>query len=58
MRESKLQEADLLKRILIQEDFQVDHLIYQLVFGQLLRQNEPLFEFCLLPLFESNFTDA
>lgn len=47
-----------MKRILIQEDFQVDHLIYQLVFGQLLRQNETLFEFCLLSLLESNFTDA
>jgi hypothetical protein len=47
-----------LKCILIQEDLQVDHLIYQLVFGKLLRQNEPLFEFCLLPLLESNFTDA
>ena len=47
-----------MKGILIQEDFQVDHLIYQLVFRQLLRQNEPLFKFCLLPFLESDFTDT
>lgn len=39
-----------MKCILIQDDLQVDHLIYQLVFGQLLRKNETLFKFCLLSL--------